>query len=65
MVRSPTPFSPRAVSFAFIMGDTQVEMAKRLCVAYQTYVQWEQNQRTPRGLALEALNAKLDALLAK
>jgi DNA-binding XRE family transcriptional regulator len=47
------------------LEETQKGMAERLSVPYQTYVQWEQDQRTPRGLALEALNAKLDAILGK
>lgn len=45
------------------VGASQVDMAKILSVPLKTLQKWEQNKRTPRGLALEALNAKLDALL--
>jgi DNA-binding XRE family transcriptional regulator len=45
------------------LGETQVQFAKRLGVPARTLIAWENDQYTPRGLALEALNAKLDALL--
>jgi DNA-binding transcriptional regulator YiaG len=44
-------------------GESQTQFANRLKVALSTYLQWEHDRRTPRGLALEALNAKLDAIL--
>lgn len=44
-------------------GDTQKEFAKCLGVPLPTLVHWENDQRTPRGLALEALSTKLDSLL--
>lgn len=44
---------------------TQKALAEKLGVPLRTLIAWENDQRTPRGLALEALNAKLDALLPK
>lgn len=46
------------------LGLTQRQFAERLGVPYQTFVQWEQDQRTPRGFALRALEERLDAILA-
>lgn len=43
--------------------ETQKEFAKRLGVVHGTLRNWEQDVATPTGLALEALNAKLDAIL--
>jgi DNA-binding transcriptional regulator YiaG len=43
---------------------SQAQAAAVLGVPKATLIKWEQNQRTPRGLALEALNAKLDAILS-
>jgi DNA-binding XRE family transcriptional regulator len=45
------------------MEETQEQFAKRIGVAADTVISWENDRRTPRGLALEALNAKLDAIL--
>ncbi len=46
-------------------GLSQSQAASVWGVPKATLIKWEQNQRTPRGLALEALNAKLDAILAE
>ncbi|QIF04640.1 helix-turn-helix domain-containing protein [Roseimicrobium sp. ORNL1] len=43
--------------------ETQGAFAKRLGVSTDAVISWENDRRTPRGLALEALNAKLDAIL--
>lgn len=45
------------------VGLSQSKMAARLGVSVRNLQGWEQGRRTPRGLALEALNAKIDALL--
>jgi DNA-binding transcriptional regulator YiaG len=45
------------------VGETQVQFAERLNVPVRTLIGWENNQRTPRGLSLEALTEKLDAIL--
>ncbi len=42
---------------------TQKALAERLGVPTRTLIAWENDQYTPRGLALEALYAKLDAIL--
>ncbi len=44
------------------LGLTQAAFAAKLGVSLDTLQKWEQNQRTPRGFALTALNAALDAL---
>jgi DNA-binding transcriptional regulator YiaG len=43
---------------------TQEGMAEKLGVPSQTLISWEQDRRTPRGLALTALNQRLDKILA-
>jgi DNA-binding transcriptional regulator YiaG len=48
-----------------LAGVTQKQLAAILGVPLPTLVHWENNQATPRGLALQALNAKLDEILAK
>jgi putative transcriptional regulator len=45
------------------VGETQSQFAKRFGVSVSTVAHWEQDHQTPHGLALEALNAKLDAIL--
>lgn len=45
-------------------GLTQKQFAEKIGVPYRTLVSWENDQRTPRGLALKALNAALDAILS-
>lgn len=45
------------------LGLTQKAMAELLGCPLRTLIGWENNERTPRGFALTALNAKLDALL--
>lgn len=42
---------------------TQQQLAALLGVALRNIENWEQNTATPRGLALEALESKLAALL--
>lgn len=42
---------------------TQKALAAQLGVPYKTLINWEQDANTPRGLALEALAGKLQALL--
>lgn len=46
------------------MGLSQSEAAKAWGINYKTLLDWEQNRRTPRGFALQALNEKLDAILS-
>jgi DNA-binding transcriptional regulator YiaG len=45
------------------LGLSQPQAAKKWGIPLPTLRHWEQNQRTPRGFALEALTAKLDAIL--
>lgn len=42
---------------------TQKDLAAQLGVPLPTLIKWENDQRTPRGLALESLEGKLRALL--
>jgi DNA-binding XRE family transcriptional regulator len=44
---------------------TQEAMAAKLGVKYQSYAKWEQGRATPSPLALTALNAAVDALVAR
>jgi DNA-binding transcriptional regulator YiaG len=44
---------------------TQKQLAAMLGVPLRTLINWENNHQTPRGLALQALNQKLDEILAK
>jgi DNA-binding transcriptional regulator YiaG len=46
-----------------LVGETQVVFAERLGVPTRTLIGWENDQRTPRGLALKALNDALDTIL--
>ena len=43
--------------------ETQQQFAQRLGVPLPTLISWENDQRTPRGFALKALNDALDAIL--
>lgn len=45
-------------------GESQGQFSQNLGVPVQTLQSWEANRRTPKGLALKALNEKLDAILA-
>lgn len=45
------------------LDKTQREMAAAIGVPLRTYINWEQDVNTPRGLTREALNAKVDGLL--
>lgn len=45
------------------LGLTQRQFSESIGVSYKTLVDWEQNRRTPRGLALTLLTEKLDAIL--
>lgn len=45
------------------LGESQAQLAKRLNIPKRTLQDWEQDRRTPRGFALEALIAKLDSIL--
>ena len=47
------------------LGLSQSEAADLLKVPVRTLQQWEQDQQTPRGFALDALNEKLDKILAE
>lgn len=47
------------------LGLTQKAFAEKIGVPYRTLVGWENDQRTPRGLALKALNDALDAILSR
>jgi DNA-binding transcriptional regulator YiaG len=51
-------------SLRAILGLSQSQLAAKLGVPVQTLQAWEADRRTPRGFALSALNAQLDALLA-
>jgi len=44
---------------------TQEEFAKHISVSVRTLQKWEQDNRTPRGFALSALEEKLTAILKK
>lgn len=44
------------------VGETQREFALRMGVPQRTLISWENDQRTPRGLALEALTSRLDQI---
>lgn len=46
-----------------LVGETQVVFSERLGVPTRTLISWENDQATPRGLALKALNDALDAIL--
>jgi DNA-binding XRE family transcriptional regulator len=46
-----------------LLGETQEAFAARLGVPKRTLIAWENDQYTPREFTLEALNAKLDAIL--
>lgn len=45
------------------LGLSQSQAAKKWSVPLITLQSWEQNVRTPRGLALKALNELLDGIL--
>lgn len=42
---------------------TQKALAEKLAVPLPTLIKWENDQRTPRGLSLTALEERLTALL--
>lgn len=46
------------------LGQSQSQFAETIGVNVRTLQTWEQDQRTPRGFALIALNERLDAILA-
>ncbi|MES2708085.1 MAG: helix-turn-helix domain-containing protein [Verrucomicrobiota bacterium] len=45
-------------------GLSQSQFAKRINIPVRTLQRWEQNQSTPHSFALNALNEKLDQILA-
>lgn len=45
------------------LGLTQKQMAEKVGVPLRTLIGWENDQRTPRGLALTTLNSLLDEIL--
>ena len=45
------------------LGLSQSQMAEKLGVPVRTLQRWEQNQSTPRGLALTSINKTLDRIL--
>ena len=45
-------------------GLSQSQASKAWGIPLKTLQHWEQNQATPRGFALRALEEKLDAILA-
>lgn len=45
-------------------GLTQKQLAEKLGIPLPTVIAWENNQRTPKGLSLLALNAALDEILS-
>lgn len=47
------------------LGLSQSQAAKAWGIPLPTLKCWENDQRTPRGFALQALNEKLDAILAE
>lgn len=47
------------------LGLSQSEAAKAWGISPRTLQKWEQDQRTPRGLALRLLLEKLDAILSE
>ena len=47
------------------LGLSQSQAAKEWGIPLQTLVGWENDRHTPRGLALTAINEKLDAILAE
>jgi DNA-binding transcriptional regulator YiaG len=44
------------------LGLSQTQAAARLGIPRRTLISWENDQRTPGGLAMEALQAKLKML---
>lgn len=46
------------------LGLSQSQAAKAWGIPKGTLIKWENDQSTPRGFALAALNEKLDAILA-
>lgn len=45
-------------------GESQSKFAARIGVPVRTLINWENDQQTPRGLALTSINQILDQILA-
>ena len=47
------------------LGVSQSQFANQIGIPVRTLQQWEQDQATPRGLALTTINKTLDKILAQ